>query len=62
MPRVEIRDGDGRLMELSPRPVDVVVERRLGESYHGRDAQLERAVEELLADLGGATRDSRENR
>lgn len=62
MPRVEIRDGGGRLMELSPRPVDVVVERRLGESYHGRDAQLERAVEELLADLGGATRDSRENR
>jgi hypothetical protein len=36
-------------MEMHPRPVDVEVERPLGETETGSDAQLERAVKELLA-------------
>ena len=52
MPRVKIRDLSGEVMELAPRPVDIEVERPAGESYGGRDAQLERAVAELLARLG----------
>jgi tricorn protease len=34
---------------MHPRPVDVEVERPLGETEMGADAQLERAVKELLA-------------
>jgi hypothetical protein len=34
--------------------VDVTVERPLGESLAGKDAQLEAAVAELLKDLGPA--------
>lgn len=51
MPRTEIRGSQGDLMELNPRQVDIEVERPTGESYLGRDSQLERAVEELLAQL-----------
>jgi hypothetical protein len=36
-------------MEMHPRPVDVEVARPLGETVTGSDAQLERAVKELLA-------------
>jgi C-terminal processing protease CtpA/Prc len=39
-------------LELVPRGVDVPVDRPLGESYTGRDSQLEAAVRELLAQLG----------
>jgi hypothetical protein len=39
-------------MELAPRPVDVPVERPIGESYTGRDVQLDTAVRELLRQLG----------
>jgi hypothetical protein len=35
-------------MELHPRPVDVEVERPLGETIEDRDVQLETAVKELL--------------
>jgi C-terminal processing protease CtpA/Prc/Tol biopolymer transport system component len=49
MPRTRIRDTRGQVMELNPRAVDIEVERPAGESYLGRDSQLERAVEELLA-------------
>jgi tricorn protease len=48
MPRARIRAADGEVMELNPRPVDVEVDRPLGESYTGRDAQLDAAVEVLL--------------
>jgi hypothetical protein len=34
---------------MHPRPVDVEVERPLGETETGHDAQLEKAVEVLLA-------------
>ncbi len=44
-----IQDLHGETMEMHPRPVDVEVERPLGETLSGTDVQLERAVKELLA-------------
>jgi hypothetical protein len=38
-------------MENNPRPVDVPVSRPIGESYTGKDSQLDVAVRELLAQL-----------
>jgi tricorn protease len=51
MPFERITDMNGRNMELHPRPVDVLVERPVGESYTGRDSQLDAAVAELLKRL-----------
>ena len=42
---------DGKIMEMNPRPVDVPVTRPIGESYTNRDAQLDAAVRELLAEV-----------
>ena len=52
MPFIKITGADGKDMELVPRPVDLPVERPIGESYSGRDVQLEAAVKTLLAQLG----------
>jgi tricorn protease len=49
VPGDRIQDLRGQTMEMHPRPVDVEVERLLGETEAGSDAQLERAVKELLA-------------
>jgi C-terminal processing protease CtpA/Prc len=49
VPGWRIQDLRGQTMEMHPRPVDVEVERPLGETESGSDAQLERAVKELLA-------------
>ena len=51
IPFMRVQDLRGQNMELNPRPVDIRVERPLGESLEGRDAQLERAVRVLLDDL-----------
>jgi C-terminal processing protease CtpA/Prc len=51
MPSTRITGADGKDMELHPRPVDVEVSRPIGESYSGKDSQLDAAVKELLADL-----------
>ena len=59
MPRTKIRDTRGQVLERNPRPVDIEVERPTGESYLGRDSQLERAVEELLVQLRARTTTSR---
>jgi Tol biopolymer transport system component/C-terminal processing protease CtpA/Prc len=48
VPRTRVQDNRGQTMEGHPRPVDVVVERPLGETETGRDAQLEAAVKLLL--------------
>jgi C-terminal processing protease CtpA/Prc len=57
MPFERITDMNGNAMELHPRPVDVLVERPVGESYTGRDSQLDAAVATLLERIGsGATR------
>jgi tricorn protease len=49
VPGWRIQDMRGQTMEMHPRPVDVEVERLLGETETGSDAQLERAVKELLS-------------
>jgi tricorn protease len=51
IPFVRIRGADNRDMEMHPRPVDVAVVRPMGESYSGRDSQLDAAVKTLLAQL-----------
>ena len=48
MPRSRIRGVAGDNMERSPRQVDVEVIRPMGESYSGRDSQLDAAVRVLL--------------
>lgn len=48
VPGWRIQDLRGQTMEMNPRPVDIDVERPLGETETGSDAQLERAVKELL--------------
>jgi Tol biopolymer transport system component/C-terminal processing protease CtpA/Prc len=53
VPSTRIQDAAGRDLEMNPRPVDVAVERPLGESLSGGDAQLEAAVRLLLDQLGG---------
>ncbi len=52
IPFITITTADGEPMELHPRPVDVPVANALGESWSGRDSQLERAVKELLSEIG----------
>jgi Tol biopolymer transport system component/C-terminal processing protease CtpA/Prc len=54
MPGVRITSNDGKNMELNPRPVDAPVTRPVGESYTGRDSQLDLAVRELLKQIGQA--------
>ncbi len=53
LPFIGVRGADGQDMELNPRPVDVQVERPAGESYQGRDSQLDTAVRRLLARIDG---------
>jgi C-terminal processing protease CtpA/Prc len=44
IPYIRITDSKGRDMERNPRPVDVFVQRPIGESYQGKDSQLDAAV------------------
>jgi len=53
IPSTRVDDVNGKMMEQAPRQVDVAVKRPVGESYTGRDIQLDAAVKELLAQLGG---------
>ena len=52
LPGTLITGADGKNMENNPRPVDIAVTRPIGESYSGRDSQLDAAVRELLAQIG----------
>jgi len=52
MPATKILANDGTPMEMHPRPVDVAVKRPVGESYTGKDVQLDTAVAELLKQVG----------
>ena len=54
MPGTKIFASDGTPMEMHPRPVDVPVTRPVGESYSGKDSQLDTAVAELLKQIGAA--------
>ncbi|MEP7000354.1 MAG: S41 family peptidase, partial [bacterium] len=51
LPGTRITGADGKDMELNPRPVDQLVVRPVGESYSGRDSQLDAAVKVLLGSL-----------
>ncbi len=51
IPFSRITDHEGKDMELHPRQVDIAVSRPVGESYTGKDSQLDRAVSELLQQL-----------
>lgn len=51
-PQIRITDNTGQTMEMNPRPVDVPVTRPIGESYSGKDSQLDAAVTELLKQIG----------
>jgi tricorn protease len=51
LPRSRITTLSGETMERSPRPVDVAADRPVGESYEGRDSQLDAAVRQLLSQL-----------
>jgi C-terminal processing protease CtpA/Prc len=50
-PSTRITGADGKVMELNPRPVDLPVERPVGETLTDRDSQLDTAVKELLAQI-----------
>jgi len=54
LPGTKIFASDGTPMEMHPRPVDVPVTRPVGESYSGKDVQLDTAVAELLKQIGSA--------
>jgi tricorn protease len=56
MPSQKIFAADGTPMEMHPRAVDVAVTRPVGESYSGKDSQLDAAVAELLKQLGPAAK------
>ena len=58
MPGTKILASDGTPMEMHPRPVDVAVTRPVGESYTGKDIQLDTAVAELLKQIGARSRTS----
>jgi Tol biopolymer transport system component len=49
LPSTRITDANGNDLERNPRPVDRFVQRPIGEWYQGKDAQLDAAVQELLA-------------
>ncbi len=50
-PGILIQGSDGKNMENNPRPVDIAVTRPIGESYTGKDSQLDAAVKELLSEI-----------
>lgn len=51
-PGTMVEDHEGKDMEGHPRPVDIAVTRPIGESYAGKDSQLDAAVKELLREIG----------
>jgi len=51
LPSIRVLDAEGKDMEMHPRPVDRLVIRPIGESYAGKDSQLDAAVDELVKDL-----------
>lgn len=48
LPRQLITGADGKNMELNPRQVDVPVTRPIGETFTGKDTQLDAAVRQLI--------------
>jgi Tol biopolymer transport system component/C-terminal processing protease CtpA/Prc len=53
LPGTRITTAAGEDMEMHPRPVDVAVDKPVGEGLSGKDSQLDAAVRELLRQIGG---------
>lgn len=51
LPTTAVYAGDGKTLEMHPRPVDVAISRPVGEWYTSRDVQLDSAVAELLKQI-----------
>lgn len=51
LPRMRVGTLDGENLEGAPRPVDIDVDRPLGEAARGVDSQLDTAARELLAQI-----------
>jgi C-terminal processing protease CtpA/Prc len=51
LPTTAVFDSRNQTLERHPRPVDIAVDRPVGEWYTGQDAQLAAAVAELLKEL-----------
>src|SRR5205823_1537224 len=62
LPSTRIRDTRGQDMEMHPRPVDQFVARPLGETYVGKDSQLDAAVTELMKEFRRSERRCRISR
>ena len=50
LPGTRVTTADGAAMEMNPRPVDIAVDKPVGEK--DRDSQLDAAAKELLRQLG----------
>ena len=57
LPRLRVSTLEGENTEGTARPVDVQVDRPLGEAAQGIDSQLDVAVEQLLAQIDGNSGD-----
>ncbi|MHC1481631.1 S41 family peptidase [Frateuria aurantia] len=58
LPFITVTDRHGQSLEQHPRPVDVLVKRPLGESYTGKDSDLDAAVATLLDSTESSTREA----
>jgi len=58
LPETRITTTAGAEMEMNPRPVDVTVDKPVGEGLTGKDSQLDTAVRELLKQISPAASSS----
>jgi len=56
LPHTRVTTADGAQMERYPRPVDIAVDKPVGEGLEGKDSQLDAAVRELVRQIGGSGR------
>ena len=52
LPETRVTTADGAQMEMYPRPVDIAVDKPVGEGLAGKDSQLDAAVRELVKQIG----------
>ncbi|MDA1190873.1 MAG: S41 family peptidase, partial [Candidatus Poribacteria bacterium] len=53
LPRMKVATLDGENLEGNARPVDIEVERPLGEAAQGRESQLDAAIDALIQQIDG---------
>jgi C-terminal processing protease CtpA/Prc len=59
LPGTRITTMSGADMEMNPRPVDIAVDKPVGEGLAGKDSQLDAAVKELLKQITPPTSSTR---